>query len=133
MTQKQFRGLRPARNLIVQMLWVCLAVVSWVQIIDGVSPDSANNNVNRVVQYALAVTVIFVSSLNLTAAWVKHSGISLGMEIFAMLFGTGGFLCYALIIVETNDKWWATASFAWSIAMLIGCGLRSVQIFRRGY
>lgn len=133
LSQKQFRSLRPSRNVVVLALWVCLGAVSTLQIMRGPSPDSVNANLDLMVQDSLAGAIITVSVLNIAAAFVPHSGISLGLEIGAMLFGVAGFLVYLLVIIDVDLQPWTTAGFAWSAALFIGCGLRVFQIFRRGY
>lgn len=133
LTQKQFRALRPSRNVIVVCMWLCLAVVSSVQALDGVAPGSVNDDLDRQVQVALAGTIIFVALSSLAAAFIRHSGLSLGIEIGAMVFGVGAFVLYGVIIVAANEKWWAVTTFAWAVSMTTGCTLRALQIMRRGY
>lgn len=133
MSAKQFRSVRPSRNIIVVCLWVVLGFVSTAQLFSGVSPDSVNTVLDTEVQDYLAWSIIVVCGLNLIAAIVRHDGLSLGIEIGATVFGTGGFFVYALIIMDTSYHWWTLAGWAWATGLFIGCLLRAVQIFRRGY
>lgn len=108
-------------------------VVSINQLVGGSSPDSVNDTMALVVQEALSAFIITVSTLMLLAAAIPRNGLALASEIVGCALGVGGFLVYTITIASTDVKYWATAGFAWALALFGGSVCRGIQILVRGY
>lgn len=134
LTQKQFRELRPSRNIVTTTLWWLLAFGSLLSIHTTPSSDTIQSTLEHEVLIVVDVVFIVAAILRSAAGWIKQNSKSLACEIAAMMLTTAVLLVYGFALIELHpNTFYSNPSFMWCAGMSLGCLLRVTQIFRRGY
>ena len=124
---------RPPKDPRLLSLNVCLAWVSFAQIIAGVSPSSvqAAAAFSFTATVAFASLVIVASVLVIYSAFCKSQYWSWGVECAGCAGFVFVFAMYAMVLVQTITDPYSANGFAWALGFTVGNAWRAAQLIPR--